>query len=257
MPESPRDVGPTSDRLVLALFTVTIFLAAALLFLVQPMVAKMVLPRLGGSPEVWSTSMVFFQLSLLGGYLYAHLSVGALGPVRQAALHSALLVLALPITLPSWTQPATGTESLWLVGLLATAVGAPFVALATASPLLQRWFAGAGHPLADDPYFLYAASNAGSLLGLLSYPFLLEPFLPLAGQARVWAVGYGAFSTMSAGCAYLAMRGVRARDPPRAPPCASRSSTWPRARRRRSGSGCSGPPVPSFLRPCCWARPTT
>ncbi len=122
--------------------------------------------------------MVFFQLSLLGGYLYAHLSVGALGPVRQAALHSALLVLpvlALPITLPSWTQPATGTESLWLVGLLATAVGASFVALATASPLLQRWFARAGHPLADDPYFLYAASNAGSLFGLLSYPLLLEP----------------------------------------------------------------------------------
>jgi spermidine synthase len=204
----------SSDQRILALFTATIFLAAALLFLIQPMIAKMVLPRLGGSPEVWNTAMVFFQLALLGGYFYAHASVRLLGPGRQAAVHSAVLLLpllALPIALPAWESPATGMESLWLVGLLLAAVGAPFVALATASPLLQRWFAGSGHPDARDPYFLYAGSNAGSLLGLLAYPFLLEPFFPLATQSLIWTAGYVVFVALSAACALTAARHARAR----------------------------------------------
>jgi hypothetical protein len=226
-----------SSRTLLALFMVTIFLAAALLFLVQPMVGKMVLPRLGGSPEVWNTSMVFFQLSLLGGYLYAHWSVSLLGTTRQAVVHAGLLVLpllVLPIALPAWSPPAAGMESPWLLALLVAAVGGPFVALATASPLIQRWFAGTGHPAAEDPYFLYAASNAGSLLGLLAYPFVLEPYLPLAAQSAFWAWGYGAFVVLSGACAVAALRGARERphvvvDPPAAERASGRLALRQRA----------------------------
>ena len=206
-----------ASRFLLVLFSATIFLAAALLFAVQPMVGKMVLPRLGGSPEVWNTSMVFFQLALLGGYLYAHWSIRALGTRRQAQLHSALLflpLLALPITFPAWSPPSAGVESPWLIAVLVTAVGAPFLALATASPLLQRWFTGTRHEAARDPYFLYGASNAGSLVGLLAYPFLLEPFFQLGSQTRIWAIGYTAFVLLSGVCAFSVVRsaGTRTRD---------------------------------------------
>jgi protein-L-isoaspartate O-methyltransferase len=196
------------SRVLAPLFTAAIFVAAALLFLVQPMVGKMVLPRAGGSPQVWNTSMVFFQTALLAGYLYAHLSVRWLGVRRQAMLHVALLALpflVLPIALPEGAPPAEGGQVGWILVALTAAAGVPFVVLAAASPLLQRWLASTDHEHASDPYFLYAGSNAGSLVGLLLYPFVVEPLLPLSGQSRVWAIGYGAFVALAVACAAFVM----------------------------------------------------
>ncbi|MGE0157921.1 MAG: fused MFS/spermidine synthase [Gemmatimonadales bacterium] len=199
----------TNGRPLAALYTAAIFLAAALLFLVQPMVGKMVLPRAGGSPQVWNTAMVFFQIALLAGYLYAHLTVKWLGVRRQAALHLAVLalpLLVLPMALPDGYPPVGGGESIWILGTLTLAVGAPFFVLAAASPLLQRWLASTTHESAADPYFLYAGSNAGSLVGLLAFPLLLEPLLPASQQTRIWAVGYGAFVALAAACAVVVLR---------------------------------------------------
>lgn len=214
---------------MVGLFGAAIFVAAALLFLVQPMVGKMVLPRLGGSPEVWNTSMVFFQAALLAGYAYAHFSVRLLGVKRQAIAHAALLalpLLLLPIALPAWSPPADRGQSFWLLGILAVTVGAPFFVLAAASPLFQRWLAATEHPAARDPYFLYAASNAGSLLGLLSYPFVVEPLLPLAAQSRLWSAGYVLFALLGAACAVTIVRSARraAPDPALADPAPAPAS---------------------------------
>jgi SAM-dependent methyltransferase len=198
---------PVHHRPLVWLFAAASFVGASLVFLVQPMVAKMVLPVLGGSPAVWNTALVFFQAMLLAGYTYAHLSYRWLGR-RQPVLHLLVLLAplaALPLALPDSTVPATGV-SLWLLGVLALAVGAPYFAVATAGPLLQRWFSATADPDADDPYFLYATGNAGSLAGLLSYPFLVEPLLPLASQAWVWAVGYGLFLVLAGGCAAVVLR---------------------------------------------------
>jgi len=180
--------------------------AAALLFLVQPMVGKMVLPRAGGSPQVWNTSLVFFQTALLVGYLYAHLSVRWLGVRRQAMLHLVLLALpalVLPIALPGGTPGPGSGQSWWVLATLTVAVGLPFVVLSTASPLLQRWLADTEHAHAADPYFLYAGSNAGSLVGLLAFPLVLEPRLPLTSQSRLWALGYLVFVALAAVCALV------------------------------------------------------
>jgi hypothetical protein len=199
----------TKGRPLAALYTAAIFVAAALLFLVQPMVGKMVLPRAGGSPQVWNTAMVFFQIALLAGYLYAHLSVRWLGVRRQAMLHLVVLALplvALPIALPDGYPPVGGGQSVWIIGVLTLAVGAPFFVLAAASPLLQRWLASTDHESASDPYFLYAGSNLGSLAGLLAFPLLLEPLLPSSAQARIWTIGYGAFVALAAACAFVVIR---------------------------------------------------
>src|SRR5262245_46089462 len=169
-------------RLLLPGYAATLFLSAGLLFFVQPMVARMVLPQLGGSPSVWNTSMCFFQAMLLAGYLYAHLLATRFDRRAQALIHAAVLLAAaafLPIDLTQVTPPADGIPVLWLMGRLALGVGVPFFAVAATAPLLQRWFSRTDHPAAADPYFLYAASNAGSLLALLSYPLLVEPNLPL------------------------------------------------------------------------------
>ncbi|HSH61038.1 MAG TPA: fused MFS/spermidine synthase, partial [Acidimicrobiales bacterium] len=175
------------------MFSFTLFVGSALLFAVQPMFAKMVLPTLGGTPATWITCMLFFQAALLAGYAYAHWFTRRLGSRRQAALHVALLVVpvvSLPITVPrGWGSPAE-RPLWWLLGVLVVAVGLPFVAVATTAPLLQRWFAGTDHPHARDPYFLYRASNLGSVLALLSYPALVEPRLRLGIQGQVWAAGY-------------------------------------------------------------------
>ena len=190
-----------------ALYTAAIFVAAALLFLVQPMVGKMVLPRAGGSPQVWNTAMVFFQTALLAGYAYAHFSVKWLGVRNQARAHMVLLalpLLVLPIALPEGYPPVEGGQSLWIIGVLTLAVGAPFFVLASASPLLQRWLASTDHASASDPYFLYAGSNAGSLVGLLAFPLLLEPTMPATSQARLWMVGYGVFVVLAGVCALVA-----------------------------------------------------
>lgn len=188
-------------------FTLTLFVSAALLFLIQPLFARMLLPLLGGSPSVWNTCMVFFQAALLAGYAAAHALPSWLGVRRHALLHLVLMAAALavlPLTLPpGWIPPADGTPVLWLLGVLSVSVGLPFFVVATSGPLLQRWFAQTSHPRASDPYFLYAASNAGSLLGLLCYPLLLEPWLPLAEQSRLWTGGYLLLLLLTAGCAAI------------------------------------------------------
>ena len=174
---------------MVALYSATLFVSAALLFLVQPMFARLVLPLLGGSPSVWNTAMVFYQAMLLAGYAYAHLCTARLGVVRHASWHVLLVLVPLallPIAIPpGWTPPADGNPGPWLLALMVVAVGAPFFAVSTTSPLLQRWFAASGHRRAADPYFLYAASNPGSLLALLSYPLWLEPNLSSRRQTRL------------------------------------------------------------------------
>jgi hypothetical protein len=193
---------------VVLLFGLTAFTGAGLLFLVQPMVAKLLLPSYGGSPMVWNTSTLFFQVLLLLGYLYVHVSTTRLGrrqPWLQAAV-LALPLLALPLALPAQAVPPEGADpALWLLRTLLLAVGLPFLVLATTSTALQRWFSWLGHPRSADPYFLYAASNAGSFVGLLAYPFLLEPLLTLAQQRAVWSMAYAAFVAMFLACGALTL----------------------------------------------------
>ncbi len=194
---------------MLLLFGATIFVSAALLFVVQPMFARMVLPLLGGAPAVWNTALVFYQAALLAGYGYAHATTAWLGRRRQALPHVLLLLLpllVLPITVPrGLTPPGAGTPIPWLLAVLAAAVGLPFFVVSTTSPVLQAWFAGTLHRTARDPYFLYAASNLGSMLALLSYPLLVERWLRLGEQSRWWAVGYGVLACLIATCG-LALR---------------------------------------------------
>jgi hypothetical protein len=189
---------------MLILFTITTFLGALLLFLVQPMVGRMLLPLLGGAPAVWNTAMVFYQVTLLAGYTYTHVSTKWLGVKRQTLLHLALLflpLLVLPIALPhGWTPPTAQNPIPWLFALLAVAVGLPFFVVSAMSPLLQRWFSASGHRDAHDPYFLYAASNCGSLLALICYPVLIEPYLRLSQQSRWWAMGYVVLALLTAIC---------------------------------------------------------
>ena len=172
------------------LFTLTVFAGSFLLFLVQPMVARMALPLLGGAPGVWNSAMLVFQLLLLGGYAYAH-ALSRLAFRQQAALHLALLALSaltLPPALVSIAPPAAGWEVLWAPALIAASIGPVFLLLSAQASLMQRWYAGLRG--AGDPYWLYAASNIGSFAGLLAYPLWLERDMALAGQSRTWALGY-------------------------------------------------------------------
>jgi hypothetical protein len=179
--------------LILPVFTATLFSSAMLLFVVEPMLAKMALPLLGSTPAVWTTSVMFFQAVLLAGYGYAHLSMKYLGVRRQIQLHVALLILplaALPLHLPRWTPPSSGSPVLWLLLVLTVSVGLPFFVVSATSPLLQSWFSHTGHRHAPDPYFLYRASNLGSMVALLGYPILIEPHLRLTDQSNAWSFGY-------------------------------------------------------------------
>ncbi|MCC6428014.1 MAG: fused MFS/spermidine synthase [Phycisphaerales bacterium] len=198
---------------MLLLYSAAIFISAALLFLVQPMAARQVLPLLGGTPAVWTTSMLFFQAALLAGYGYAH-GLTKLLPVRaQPVLHlvviAATVFIALPIGLPNpvpLPPAATGSSAqlelaFYLLKLLTLSVGLPFFVLSTSGPLLTRWFSHTGHRQAADPYFLYAASNAGSFLGLLVYPFAIEPQMDLGNQERFWSWGFMGFGAFVLGCA--------------------------------------------------------
>ncbi len=175
------------------LFVAVVFLGSFLLFLVQPLFARAVLPVLGGSPSVWNTAMLFYQAALLAGYLYAH-GLQRLSFRAQAATHLGLFAaaaLTLPIGLASLGEPVTGQgAALWLLKLLALSIGPVFVAVAAQAPLMQAWFARSPDPQAASPWFLYAASNAGSLGGLLAYPFLLEPMTSLGTQQALWSGGY-------------------------------------------------------------------
>lgn len=176
----------------LSLFTATTFVSAFLLFAIQPLFAKMVLPVLGGSPSVWAVALCFFQAALLAGYCYAHLLVRTVPPASTGFVHLAVALLAflvLPISLPEgWSEPPPGEPYFWQLGLFTLAVGLPFLAVAANAPLLQAWFARTGHPHARDPYFLYAASNLGSLIALLSYPFVLEPAFGLTALSQYWTL---------------------------------------------------------------------
>jgi hypothetical protein len=210
--ESATELGIDWARWV---FTATLFLSAFLLFSIQPMFAKMVLPLLGGAPSVWAVALLFFQGALLVGYAYAHLLVGAVPAGRTGFVHlsvSALAFLALPIAIPAgWTEPPTGDPYFWQLGLFTVAIGLPFVAVSANAPLLQAWFARIGHAASADPYFLYAASNLGSLLALLGYPFLFEPAFGLKALAVMWTVGFACLLLAIAAC-FLVVR----RAPPQA-----------------------------------------
>ena len=203
-------------------FTLAVFLSASLLFAVEPMFGKMVLPLLGGSPAVWTTCMLFFQAALLLGYLYAHLAPRRLGVRRHMLLHVGLLALALPLLPIGVMEPGGALRenhpNMWLLLVLALSLGVPFVLLSSTGPLLQVWFSQTTHPEADNPYFLYASSNAGSLLALLSYPFLLEPTLPLNLQARLWTWGYIALVVLVVVTAVYRGRRVRTRADLAGPP---------------------------------------
>lgn len=172
-----------------ARFVATIFTGSFLLFLVQPMIARMALPRLGGAPTVWNSAMLVYQALLLTGYAYAHW-LGRFRPRRQAGVHIAVLILAgltLPIGLIASTPPPDANPFLWVPWLLLVSIGPLFFAVSAQAPLLQRWFAQSD---AGDPYPLYAASNLGSFGGLLAYPFLVEPQLGVTDQRWLWSAGY-------------------------------------------------------------------
>jgi hypothetical protein len=187
-----------------------VFLSALLLFGVQPMFTRMVLPQLGGSPSVWSVAMVFFQTMLLAGYAYAHWLSTSPRRIVSVLVHLALLGaagLTLPLSIAQgWgAPPARGTE-FWLLGLFTVSIGLPFFALAANNPLLQAWFVRTGHRDGKDPYFLYAASNVGSFLALLSYPILLEPAFALQVQVRLWSGGFVCLVVLIGLCAFLLLR---------------------------------------------------
>ena len=202
--------GIRSLTAVLLLYALTLFTGATLLFVMQPMVGKMILPLLGGTPAVWSTCMVFFQAALLGGYAYAHALTSRLRPSRQVLVH--VIALALPFAvLPLAVNPRLlrGGEAnpvLDVLTLLSLSVGLPFLVVSATAPLLQKWFTHTGHRAARDPYFLYAASNLGSMLALLGYPALVEPRLHLQGsswltQTALWSLGYALLAGLTALCA--------------------------------------------------------
>jgi hypothetical protein len=191
------------------IFAAALFTSAALLFWVQPLIAKMILPLLGGSASVWNTCMVFFQALLLGGYAYALLLSQRLSLKNQAIVHALLLLaaaLVLPFALSSRALASVPTQSSpipWLLTTLLVTVGPPFLLLSATAPLLQRWFSHSTHRAARDPYFLYAVSNAGSMLALLGFPFLLEPAFAIRSQSWIWTVGYAVLVVLVITCAVL------------------------------------------------------
>src|SRR3954471_696198 len=202
-PSLTDQAADSRNRLILVVYTLAIFVSALLLFSVQPLFTKMVLPRLGGSPAVWSVAMVFFQSLLLAGYAYAHYLTKLRNRAAPVVIHLALLAVAM-LTLPlairsGWGEPPTSGYAFWLLGLFAVSIGLPFFALAANNPLLQAWFVRTGHPDGPDPYFLYASSNIGSFLALLSYPVLLEPVFSLRTQNLIWTGLYGVLILLIAG----------------------------------------------------------
>lgn len=244
---------------MLITYAIAILVSAALLFLVQPMVAKLVLPLMGGSPAVWTTCMLFFQLLLLAGYGYSHL-LTKLSLKKQVLVHGLVLTAAitsLPISLPpahaadpiaapfaSWPMVQL---SVWLLAMLSMTVAAPFFVVSTTGPLLQRWFSLTGHSRAADPYFLYAASNAGSIVGLVAYPALVEPLLPLSRQGSAWAIGYAVFGLFAAACAVIMMGAVRRRAPATAEPSAPNKPTSPQIGWKRRAWWIALAAIPSSL----------
>jgi hypothetical protein len=200
---------PRSPVLMLLVFALTLFLSATLLFMVEPMIGKMILPLQGGTPAVWNTCMVFFQAVLLLGYGYAHLSTIWLGARKQAVLHLVLLLtpfLFLPVAVNRGLIKGDENPIFVILLVLSLSVGLQMFVVSASAPLLQKWFASSSHPSAKDPYFLYGASNLGSMLALLAYPTVVEPNLRLAQQALDWSVGYGMLAALTALCAVFLWR---------------------------------------------------
>ncbi len=196
------------------LYAATLLIGAALLFAVQPMTGRMLLPLLGGSPAVWNTCLVFFQGMLLLGYLYSHLTSRWLGLGRQSLLHLGVLTLAylaLPIVVPT-SAASDDWPALSLLRTLLVAVGLPFFVVSTTSPLLQNWYASTRARGAGDPYFLSVASNFGSLVALLAYPILIEPRLTRSEQSDWWRLGYLGYAILVALCALAAGAFGKKRD---------------------------------------------
>jgi hypothetical protein len=206
--------GAPGRTSLMILFSVTIFVSASLLFLVEPMFAKFILPLFGSTPAVWTGSMMFFQMALLIGYLYVHATTAWLGARKQAVLHLAVVLLpllVLPLAVPAdeWAPSSEANPIFLLLGLLLVSVGLPFFAISTTNPLVQRWLADTDHPAARDPYFLYRASNLGSVIGLLGYPLLVERELTLDTQGIVWSVGYGLLLILVLASAVMLWRSPR------------------------------------------------
>ncbi|QDU19904.1 spermidine synthase family protein [Urbifossiella limnaea] len=242
------------------LFAVTLFISASLLFMVQPMVGKMILPLLGGSPAVWNACMVFFQVLLLLGYLYAHWMSTRHEPAKQGWLHSLVLLTAIaafvlsvafgtrhtPIAVAEGLAPTDGANPFFAVlALLAVAIGVPFFVASTSAPLLQRWFSFTGHPSSRDPYFLYAASNVGSLVSLLGYPLFIEPYMTINGQAWLFAVGFAILAVLIVAC------GRAAANPIGVPP-GSKNGNGPVKSNKPGALDVNAEPPPSPLRIAKW-----
>lgn len=242
-------------------FAFTLLVSAILLFVVEPMFAKMVLPLLGGAPAVWNTCLVFYQAALLGGYLYAHFGAKVLGPRRQAVVHLVLMGLALvvlPVAVSEMCGPPPGDRNPipWLLLVLSVSVGLPFLFISASAPMIQSWFSHTGHPAAKDPYFLYAGSNLGSMIGLLGYPLVLESNLTLHQQSYWWAVGYIALMLLTLGCAWSMWRSrqidcdsdLSAAGPPAAEPGLDSGLV------ADAGPGGSSAPPDLRFRPVTWGR---
>ena len=200
-------LSPSARSGLTAVVTPAILLAAALLFMVQPLVGKVLLPVLGGSPAVWSICLVFFQSLLFLGYLYAHALTTVVPDHRQPFVHVAVLAAAC-LTLPlaiAVGEPGTSDARWWALGTLMRTVGLPVAALAATAPLLQRWFSRTNAPGAADPYFFYATSNIGSVLGLLAFP-VLEPFVATSRLAALWSLGFWITAVVVAGGAFGCLR---------------------------------------------------
>src|SRR4051812_2946995 len=215
---------------MLAVFALTLFVSACLLFFIEPMVGKMMLPLLGGTPAVWNTCMVFFQTILLAGYAFAHWSTKWLGARAQARLQLGILLLPfLSFVINAlWYSGLLSPNDKLILGneanpipalmmVLSLSVGLPMAVVCTSAPLLQRWFASTDHPAARAPYFLYGASNLGSIAMLIGYPFLVEPYLTLRNQQLFWVIGYGVLTALVACCAYLMWTSRPAGEPAAAP----------------------------------------
>ena len=226
---TPQRIPPEAETSTVIVFGTTLFLSAALLFSLQPMFAKMAPPTLGGMLVVWAVSTCFFQAicsRLLLRPPPQPLRARAVGALVHAAV-LAVAFLALPIGLPqSAANPPPGGEYLWPIGLLASGVGLPFFAISATAPPLQAWFTRSASARAADRYFLYGASNVGSLLALVSDPFLIEPMIGLSSQSSVWVVGFATLAFLIAVCAIQIGRDNQAPAEPGAVAGLENSITW-------------------------------
>ena len=203
-----NELSMVRPQVAIAVFGATLFCSALLMFLIQPMFAKMALPRLGGTAAVWSLALVFFQGILLLGYGYAHVLVKCFSLRVGVIIHAIVMasaVISLPIGIAAnWDIPPEQGQALWLMGLFVASVGLPFFAISANAPLLQSWFSRSGHGRSHDPYFLYGASNAGSFAALIAYPLIVEPFLGLLPQTHLWSSAYILLVVMVGSCGFLA-----------------------------------------------------